>query len=213
MTKTLASRRGIIALGAAALATRSASSQAQDCAGCAKGVTYTTFPQTPVERFVDPPGPRGSVAYNLWLGRMFNAVLFNTREPAEQKRIADRIVHEDYIQHNRLVEHGRKGLLAFMPYVFQALPDTRFILNDVIATAERVVTRWTWTGRVTGEGFLGVQPKGQRIEFDGIDIWTVKDGQLHEHWDQFDWPRAFVQLGVEGLPKPFYAVASQPYSR
>jgi steroid delta-isomerase-like uncharacterized protein len=144
---------------------------------------------------------------------MFNGVLFNTTDPAEQKRVADRIVHEDYIQHNRLVEHGRKGLLAFMPYLFSAMPDTRFVVHDVFATENRVVTRWTLTGTITGEGFLGVAPKGQKIEFDGIDVWTVKDGQLHEHWDQFDWPRVFVQLGLTELPKPFYGVAAQPYSR
>ena len=62
-------------------------------------------------------------------------------------------------------------------------------------------------------GFLGVAPKGQRIEFDGIDIWSVRNGKLYEHWDEFDWPRALIELGVPDLPKPFYGVASQPYSR
>lgn len=50
---------------------------------------------------------------------------------------------------------------------------------------------------------LGVAPTGQKLHFDAIDVWTVKDGQLYEHWDQFDWPRAFVQMGVKGLPAPF----------
>ena len=44
---------------------------------------------------------------NEWLGHVFNGVLFNTKDPAEQRRIAERIVDVDYIQHNRLVEHGR----------------------------------------------------------------------------------------------------------
>ena len=100
-----------------------------------------------------------------------------------------------------------------MPYVFKAVPDTRFIVHDVFATKDRVVTRWTWTGTLTGEGFLGVAPKGQKIEFDGIDIWSVRDGKLYEHWDQFDWPRVFVELGIRDLPQPFYGVASQPSSR
>jgi hypothetical protein len=29
------------------------------------------------------------------------------------------------------------------------------------ATEDRVVTRWTWTGTLTGEGFLGIAPRGQ----------------------------------------------------
>lgn len=177
-------------------------------------VVYTAFPPAGTQPvFLEPTAAVGSVAYNRWLGQMFNGVLFNTKDPGEQKRIADRIVHEDYIQHNRLVEHGRKGLLAFMPYLFSAMPDLRFIVHDVFATEGRVVTRWTMMGTITGEGFLGAVPRGQKIEFDGIDIWSVKDGQLHEHWDQFDWPRVFIQLGLTTLPQPFYGVAAQAYSR
>ena len=177
-------------------------------------IAYTQFPAaTESATFTEPPAPKGTVAYNKWLGRMFNGVLFNERSPEKQKAIADRIVAEGYIQHNRLVAGGRAGLLAFMPYVFQSMPDTRFIVHDVIATKDRVITRWSWSGTLTGEGFLGVAPKGQKIEFDGIDIWSVRDGQLYEHWDQFVWPRVFVELGVLDLPKPFYDVAAQPYSR
>lgn len=59
---------------------------------------------------------------------------------------------------------------------------------------------------------MGIAPRGQRLEMDGIDIWTVRDGMLYEHWDQFDWPRAFAQLGVQGLPAPLYSVAAIPAS-
>lgn len=184
--------------------------QAQDT----PSVAYTDFSAEPaVLSFEEPPTPVGTVEYNLWLGRIFNGVLFNTADPAKQAEIAGRIVHEDYVQHNLLVAQGRKGILDFMPYLFSVMPDTRFYLHDVIATEDRVITRWTWTGTVTGAEFLGVPGKGQRFEMDGIDIWTVRDGMLYEHWDQFDWPRAFVQLGVQGLPAPFYGVASQPSSR
>jgi len=39
--------------------------------------------------------------------------------------------------------------------------------------------RWTWKGTLTGAPFLGIEAKGQKIEFDAVDIWTVKNGQLH----------------------------------
>ena len=51
------------------------------------------------------------------------------------------------------------------------------------------------------------------MEFDALDLWTVKDGQLYEHWDQFDWPRALVQLGVQGLRQPLVEVAGKPADR
>lgn len=177
-------------------------------------LAFTNFPpRAAPPAFVEPPAPPGTVAYNTWLGRMFNDVLFNERSPGRQRQIAERIVAADYIQHNRLVAGGRQGLLDFMPVAFHAIPDSRFILHDVFATEARVVTRWTWTGTLTGPGFLGIEPRGQRIEFDGIDIWSVRDGQLHEHWDQFDWPRLLIQLGAADLPAPFRAIAAQPPGR
>lgn len=164
-------------------------------------------------RFTEPPAKPGTVAYNAWLGRMFSEVMLNERSQAERVRMLNRLVATDYIQHNPLVPEGRQGLIDFIPVIYQTMPDARFVLHDVFATKDRVVTRWTWTGTLTGPGFLGIEPRGQKVEFDALDLWTVKDGQLYEHWDQFDWPRALVQLGVTGLPQPFVEVAGKPADR
>lgn len=160
-----------------------------------------------------PPAEKGTVAYNEWLGRSFSDVMLN--EPDQNKRIEmlGVLVAEDYIQHNPLVPEGRQGLIDFIPVIYQAMPDARFTLRDVFATETRVVTRWTWEGTVTGAPLLGIAPAGQKLEFDAIDVWSVRDGQLYEHWDQFDWPRAFAQLGVKGMPQPFYDLAAQPADR
>ena len=161
----------------------------------------------------EPPAAPGTAAYNAWLGRTFSDTLLNERSQEKRVKILERIVATDYIQHNPLLAQGRQGLIDFIPVIFQALPDSRFTVHDVFATADRVVTRWTWSGTLTGAPFLGIEPKGQKLEFDVIDVWRVKDGKLQEHWDQFDWPRAFVQLGVKGLPQPFYDIAALPVRR
>jgi predicted ester cyclase len=160
-----------------------------------------------------PPEAPGTVAYNEWLGRTFSEVLLNEPGQGDRVKILNRIVATGYIQHNPLVPQGRQGLIDFLPVIYQAMPDARFVLHDAFATSERVVTRWTWAGTLTGPGFLGIAPAGQKIEFDVIDVWSVKDGQLYEHWDQFDWPRALIQLGVKGLPQPFIDVAARPVTR
>jgi predicted ester cyclase len=172
-----------------------------------------TMSAPPAPLLSAPPAPAGTVAYNTWLGRTFSEVLLNTRDQAGRVAILNRIVATDYIQHNPLVPQGRQGLIDFLPVIYQAMPDARFILHDVFATESRVVTRWTWTGTLTGPGFLGIAPRGQKVEFDVIDLWSVRDGMLYEHWDQFDWPRALVQLGVQGLPQPFVDIAARPVSR
>ncbi|HEV7229595.1 ester cyclase [Brevundimonas sp.] len=176
-------------------------------------LAVTLYASQATAQSLTPPAPEGTVAYNEWLGRTFSEVLLNERSQDRRIEILNVIVAEDYIQHNPLVPEGRQGLIDFIPVIYQAMPDARFTLHDVFATEDRVVTRWTWTGTLTGEGFLGIAPRGQKVEFDVIDVWSVRDGQLYEHWDQFDWPRAFVQLGVQGLPQPFVDVAARPYDR
>lgn len=76
-----------------------------------------------------------------------------------------------------------------------------------------MVTRWTWTGTLTGAPFLGIEARGQRVDFDAIDVWTVRGGKLYEHWDQFDWTRGLTQLGTSSIPQPFIDVARRPADR
>jgi predicted ester cyclase len=155
----------------------------------------------------------GTVAYNEWLGRTFSDTMLNTEDDAERAEIIQQIVHPGYIQHNPLAPEGRDGLTGFVEFIYDAMPDSDFELRDVIATGDRVVTRWTWTATLSGAPLFGIEPTGQQLEFDAIDIWTVRDGQLYEHWDQFDWPRALYQLGVTGLPQAFVDVAEAPVDR
>ena len=127
--------------------------------------------------------------------------------------ILDRIVAKDYIQHNPLVPEGRQGLVDFIPVIYQAMPDARFILHDVLATEDRVVTRWTWTGTLTGPGFLGVEPRGQkrRVRRDR-PVDRARRPALRA-LGPVRLAARLVQLGVTGLPQPFYDVAAQPVRR
>lgn len=124
-------------------------------------IIYTEFPKDATKPiFTKPPAPVGTVEYNEWLGRMFSGVLFNESSPEKQKEIADQIMDEGCVQHNKLVETGREGLLAFARYVFQAIPDTYFFVHDVIATKDRVVTRGS--GQVPPRGRMASSAWRQR---------------------------------------------------
>ncbi len=123
----------------------------------------------------EPPAPAGTVEYNEWLGRTFSEVLLNEPDQAARVAILERIVAEDYIQHNPLVPEGRQGLIDFLPVIYQAMPDAKFVLHDVFATEDRVVTRWSWTGTLTGDGFLGVRARRpSESSSTSIDVWRVR---------------------------------------
>lgn len=150
---------------------------------------------------------------NAALGRDFVEKLQNASSPTAYQRELLRIISPDYIQHNALVPPGRDGLAKFSTALAQSFPDAHATLRDAFATDSRVVARWTFTGTLTGAPFLGIGANGQKVEFDIQDEWSVKNGQLYEHWDRLDWARALVQLGVTGLPAAFVQLAAQPVSR
>ncbi|MBC8155578.1 MAG: ester cyclase [Bacteroidetes bacterium] len=159
------------------------------------------------------PAKAGSVAANAALGRAFYEEGINGTTAAARAATFTRIVSPDYQQYNAIAPPGRDGLIGFVEVFRSAIPNLRAVVRDVFATEDRVVARWTITGTVTGTPFLGIPASGQQLEFDVIDIWTVRNGQLYEHWDQFDWPRGLIQLGVQGLPAPFVDAAGRPVKR
>jgi predicted ester cyclase len=159
------------------------------------------------------PTTPSTIEANRELGRAFVEELENAKSPEAFSAVLTRIISPDYIQHNALLPPGRDGLAQFSSALGQSFPDARATLRDVFATADRVVARWTFSGTLTGKPFLGIAATGQKVDFDIIDAWSVKNGQLFEHWDRIDWARGLVQLGVTGLPSPFVGLAGQPVNR
>jgi predicted ester cyclase len=58
-------------------------------------------------------------------------------------------------------------------------PDLRHEIHDQVAEGNKVVTRWTATGRHTGE-FLGIKPTNEVVSFTGINIYTFRGHMLAE---------------------------------
>ena len=143
--------------------------------------------------------PRIRTAYNRELGRAFIEDLLGAANLQDAETVANRIMDTDYIQHNPLVDQGRKGLLGFLTAMPSFFSDTRFTLKDVIADENSVVARWVWSGKHTGN-FLSYEATNKEFNMGVIDIWTVKDGVLHEHWDELGWSYALSQLGIYQFP-------------
>ena len=53
----------------------------------------------------------------------------------------------------------------------------------------------TTSGTGAGGESLGVQPTGNRLNFDVVDMFRIQDGLIAEHWDVADTYRLFSQLG------------------
>jgi steroid delta-isomerase-like uncharacterized protein len=111
------------------------------------------------------------------------------------------LVAEDYVNHNPFVEPGLAGVITFMGAWFAGIPDTRVTVEDVIASGDKVVGRYSYTGHHTGH-FMGVPPTGAAVSMRSIDIWRVRDGLFVEHWDELNTLEVFQQIGAVQMRGP-----------
>ena len=81
----------------------------------------------------------------------------------------------------------------------QGLPDYHCTIDDQIAEADRLVTRWTVRGTQTAE-LIGIPPTGRQVILTGVAIDRVTDGKIAETWLEADIQTMLQDLGV--VPQP-----------
>src|ERR1700759_3205462 len=77
------------------------------------------------------------------------------------------------------------GFQAFYGALLTAFPDATMEINEQLAERDLVATRKTLRGTHLGE-LWDLPPTGNRVEFEFIDIFRVRDGKLAEHWTSMD---------------------------
>jgi predicted ester cyclase len=90
---------------------------------------------------------------------------------------------------------GGAEVTNFLSALMAALTGFRIDVEDVFSAGERVVARYRFSGRHTGE-LLGVAPTQRPIEFSGINIYRFEAEKFAEVWQLWDWAGVFQQLGV-----------------
>ena len=96
---------------------------------------------------------------------------------------------------------GGDELAAYFEGLFAAVPDVHFDVVHVAAEDDAVFVRWHLTGTHTGTAWAGIEPTGKRIELDGIDHFTVRDGKVLSNFvvfDQMEVGRAMGLLPPDG---------------
>ena len=109
--------------------------------------------------------------------------------------LVDRLVSEDYVNHNAVVDDGREANRQFWGAFFTGLPDLTATMEDLVVAGDRVVGRFVYRGTHTGD-LLGIPASGKAVEMRSIDIWRVEDGLFVEHWDELNLLEVFQQVGV-----------------
>ena len=109
----------------------------------------------------------------------------------------DEFVAPDFVPHTfGPMPPGREGLREGMKRAGSGVSDAEFTIHDLIAEGDRVAARLTTSARHTGK-FMGIEPSGERYSIDEIHIFRLRDGQLVEHWHEFDKAALMAQLKGE----------------
>ena len=114
---------------------------------------------------------------------------------------ADEIVAENFVELDPLPgqKQGREGLKEVIVMLRSAFPDMNWVIEETIASGEKVVTRFHWTGTHRGD-FMGMPPTGKSVKVKGVVIDRIVGGKMTESRILMDDMGLMQQLGV--IPAP-----------
>jgi len=110
---------------------------------------------------------------------------------------ANEIVAEDFVELDPLPgqRQGREGLKEVIGMLRTAFPDMHWVVEEMIAEGEKVVTRFTWTGTQQGT-FMGIPATGRNVVVKGVVIDRIVGGMMTDSRILMDTMGMMQQLGV-----------------
>jgi steroid delta-isomerase-like uncharacterized protein len=94
---------------------------------------------------------------------------------------------------------GPAAFRGFYTKFREAFSDIHVTVDDVLTDGDKSVGRFTFTARHTGDT-LGFPATGRQVRATGMVITRVRNGQIAESWNEFDFAGVLRQLqGPEGL--------------
>jgi steroid delta-isomerase-like uncharacterized protein len=89
----------------------------------------------------------------------------------------------------------REGAKQLHRMLFAAFPDLQMTIHDQAAEGDKVWTRKTASGTHQGE-FFGIPATGKHVSWKIIDIMSIRDEKVTEHWVVADVMSLMQQLGA-----------------
>ncbi len=77
---------------------------------------------------------------------------------------------------------GPEGLREFISSLVEAIPDLRAEIVSTTTEGEKCALHWRFSGTFAGPGsFNGIAPTGHKMELEGVDVLTVRDGLIQRN--------------------------------
>jgi steroid delta-isomerase-like uncharacterized protein len=137
----------------------------------------------------------------------FESIVAGDSGPQERAYADDAVI----TVHGVLDHASKAELIAYFRSLWDAFPDFAFELLELVEEGDTAAARWRLTGTFAGPGtFQGFAPNGARIELEGVDVVTLRDGLIVRNEAYADGMTLARQLGM--LP-PAESVAEQRMAR
>ncbi len=101
--------------------------------------------------------------------------------------VLDRYRNGSYVQHNRNIPDGIDGLVGLLRDFTKRFPDYSYDVRRIIADGDQVVFHSHATLK---RNHRGNDRKGLNI----TDIWTIRNGEIVEHWDSLQALDGFMRF-------------------
>jgi steroid delta-isomerase-like uncharacterized protein len=117
------------------------------------------------------------------------------------------LVADDVVWEDPALPAPARGVAAvqeFMRTAWVTFPDLHFDETDAPhCTFEGAQVAWRWRMRGTMTGPIeppGFAPTGRRMEVEGVDLWTLRDGRIARYRAFYDMNDVARQLGIAPAP-------------
>ena len=90
---------------------------------------------------------------------------------------------------------GLDGLRAFHQALWEAFPDARLTVEDLVVEGDRAALRYRLQGTHRGP-YLGVAPTGVAFDVEGLTLLRLADGRVVEEWHSATELAILRQLGA-----------------
>jgi steroid delta-isomerase-like uncharacterized protein len=114
---------------------------------------------------------------------------------------ANELVEENFVELDPLPgqQQGREGLKDVIRLMRTAFPDIHWVVDETIASGDKVVSRFKWSGTQRGD-FLGIPATGRKVTVAGVVIDRLNAGKMADSRILMDTLGMMQQLGV--IPAP-----------
>lgn len=90
---------------------------------------------------------------------------------------------------------GHDAARPFMQMYLKAFPDLRFTIDQMLASDQHVITRYTANGTQKGD-LAGIPATGRHVETHGCTVSRFENGKIVRQWIYWDTGHLLRQIGV-----------------